>query len=69
MTSGGCQGPIKITIDFSAKKEGDLTCYIDKLKDPCEEQCLWKFKNKQAIVIYPKRAFDPTLLNRGQQYD
>jgi hypothetical protein len=58
MTSGGCLGPIKITIDFSVKKEGDITCFIDKVKDPSEEQFMWKFKNKQSMIIYPKRAFD-----------
>ncbi len=50
----GKAGPIIIKLDT------DVTLWIDQSKDPCDNNCIWKFCNKRKIAIYPAKFNEVT---------
>ena len=53
----GQTGPLKLITEFIVRGEGDKICYIDRAKTVSEEQFIWAFKDKDKMMLYPKRAY------------
>jgi hypothetical protein len=53
------EGPIKLSIEFTARCEGDVMVLIDKEKDKLEEgECEWTYRDKLVMNLIPKRVAD-----------
>ena len=47
-TMGHC-GKLKLTAEFNAKSELNLTTFVHKRKDVSENHFIWKFKNRDEM--------------------
>lgn len=50
-------GPLRLVIEVLPRGEGDRVIYIDRAKDVSEEKFIWKFKDKEKMLLLPKRAY------------
>ena len=51
-------GPIRLNIEPLSKGNYDLTCVIDWESNVSIDNFIWCFKNKQSMVLKPKKAYD-----------
>ena len=57
----GHAGPLKLVTDFAVRGEGDKICYVDRAKDVSEDKFIWVFRDKDKMLLYPKRAYSQYL--------
>lgn len=50
-------GPIRFFIEFENRAQGDIECLIGREKDLTEDSCIWLFKDKKVMTVFPKQAF------------
>ena len=53
----GHAGPLRLLIEVLPRGEGDRVFYIDRAKDVSEDKFIWKFRDKQSMLLQPKRAY------------
>ena len=57
----GKQGPIKVTLRFPNKQEGDQWVCIGREKEVSDDNHIWRFVDKSKFKLFPKTAFDTKL--------
>ena len=68
--TSGHYGPIKLTVDFLARKEGHVEAYLHSNQNINSELYpggyIWKFEKRTKMILQPRAAFDKSLLSEKE---
>lgn len=58
--TGGHEGPLRFSVEFLARCEGQLTVVVDREQKALNElHSLWVFRDNPKMFVYPRTLYDP----------
>ena len=65
--TAGRSGPIRFKVQFVPRSEGDFLFLVGRERTTSIEESIWSFKNKENMVIFPKKAFNENLRTAAEK--